>query len=41
MFYDDGAIRFRIVKGGPMQLFEAFLTGEGKDVILSVTPTSN
>ena len=41
MFYDDGAIRFMIMRGAPRQLFEAYLTGKEKDVILSVSPTSN
>ena len=42
MFYDDGALRFRVVKGTPMQIIEAFLGGKkGQDVIVTLTRIPN
>ncbi len=38
LFYSDGSISFRVVKGGPMVLTEAYLQGSDKDVIVEVTP---
>ncbi len=38
LFYDDGSVRFRVTKAGPMVMTEAYLQGEGKHVILGVKP---
>lgn len=37
--YPDGRIRFRIYEGGPMGIYEAFLPGEKKHVIITLGPT--
>ncbi len=38
LFYDDDAIRVRVHDAGPMHIEEAFLTGEGKHVIVKLVP---
>ena len=41
LFYDDGAIRVGVMEAGPMHIFEAFIPGKGKDVIIGLQPYSN
>jgi hypothetical protein len=38
LFYPSGAMRVRAHEAGPMALSEAFLTGEGKNVIVKLIP---
>lgn len=38
LFYQDGSIRFRIDEAGPMVIKEAFLSAQGKNVIIKVSP---
>jgi hypothetical protein len=40
LFYPSGKVRFRINEAGPMAIEEAFLTGEGKNVIIKLAPAS-
>ena len=37
-FYDDRAMRFEVVEAGPMHIFEAFLPGRDRTVIIGLTP---
>ena len=38
LFYEDGAVRVRVEKAGPMVISQAFLTGAGKNVIIKLEP---
>ena len=37
-FFDDGSVRFRLNKAGPMVIRYAFLPGAGQNVIVELSP---
>ena len=38
LFYDDDSVKIRVHESGPMVITQAFLTGQGKHVIIRLKP---